>query len=369
MPIYWSFLFLSYFLLLFKYNKTKVRYVKNNNEIYFVPKSIVIFPVLYIALFVCLRDEVLDTYYYIGDFKNMPTTWEAIQNYTEYSGSQGFHKMMGFFKMYISDNYYLWLTFIAFISLCPLFYFYKRHSCNFAFTFFLFVSSTTFTWLLNGARQFIAVCILVGLIDLFLSGSKKLKILYILIGLTLTTIHSSVWFVLPMIYVCSCGKVLNKRMLLVVVATVVGTMLMGDIMNMASEVMNKDYDISESTGSSVIRLLVSSVPLFLVLFKLSNIKSEASPFMSFVINMSLVGVCFYFASTFSSGILVGRMPIYFTIYNFILIPWLLKKYYKNTIFTIFCILGYTFFFYYQMCIAWSHLDYKSIALGIQFFRY
>lgn len=369
MPIYWSFLILAYFLLIFAYNKTKIVGIVNQEGTYYVPKTVVLLPVLYVALFACLRDEVLDTYFYIGDFKNMPTTWDAVSLYNADTGSWGFHTFMAFFKIYISENYYLWLTLIAGISLYSLFRFYRKYSCNYALTFFLFIASTAFTWLFNGARQFIVVCVLIGFIDWFLFGTKKQKSVYVALALFMTTIHSSAWFVLPMIFICSHGKVLNKRLLIVIVGANIGTMLMGDIMDMASEVMNKEYDLSESTGSSIMRLIISAVPLTLVLFKLKDIRKDATPLIEFSINMSVVGVCFFFAATFSSGILVGRMPIYFTMYNYILLPWLLKKYYNNGFIIATCVLCYTFFFYYQMCVAWQHLDYKSIILGFQYFRY
>lgn len=368
MPIYWSFLVLSYVLLFFAYKKTKFTGFVNGEEVYKTPNMLVLLPVAYIALFVCLRDEVLDTYFYIGDFKNMPTNWLAINQYNEASGSNGFHTIMALFKMYVSENYYLWLSFMAVVSLYTLIRFYRKHSCNFAFTFFLFVSSTTFTWLINGARQFLAACVLVGFVDWLIYGTKKQKILYFIVAVWLTSIHSSVWFVIPLIYICSRGKLLDKWMVLVTIGAILGTLLMGDILEAASGVMNKDYDMSEENGSSVIRLFIAAVPLTLVLLKLRKIRNDATPIITYSINMSLVGVCFYFASTFSSGILVGRMPIYFTIYNYILLPWLLKRYYNKIFIVVTCILCYTFYFYFQMCFAWHHLDYTSIILGLQYLR-
>lgn len=367
MPIYWSFLILSYLLLVIAYKKTTViGYATNREEVYHVPGLLKWIPVLYVALFVCLRDEVLDTYFYIGDFKNMPTNWHAIAFYNQTSGSKGFHFIMALFKMYISENYYLWLTLIGGVSLYSLFRFYCRFSSNYALTFFLFISSTTFSWLLNGARQFVVACVLIGFVDWLIYGNRKQKLLYIAIAIFMTTIHSSAWFVLPLIYICSRGKMLDKWMFLVTIGAIIGTLLMGNILGTVSEVMNKDYDISESSGSSVMRLLISAVPLLLVLLKLKKIRKEATPIISFSINMSLVGICFYFASTFSSGILVGRMPIYFTLYNYILLPWLLKKHYNNIFLILVCIFCYTFYFYFQMCIAWHNLEYKSIFLDLRY---
>ena len=88
MPVYWSFLILAYVLLFIAYNKTQVVGNINQEESYYVPKALTFIPVFYVAFFVCLRDEVLDTYFYIGDFRNMPTNWEAVRIYTVDSGSK-----------------------------------------------------------------------------------------------------------------------------------------------------------------------------------------------------------------------------------------------------------------------------------------
>ena len=37
--------------------------------------------------------------------------------------------------------------------------------------------------------------------------------------------------------------------------------------------------------------------------------------------MSIVSVGFYIVSMFTSGIFIGRLPIYFSLYSYILLPW------------------------------------------------
>ena len=318
MPIYWSFLILSYLLLVIAYKKTTVIGYVNGEEVYYVPNLLKWIPILYVALFVCLRDEVLDTYFYIGDFNNMPTNWSAITFYNQTSGSKGFHFIMALFKMYISENYYLWLTLIGGVSLYSLFRFYCKFSSNYAFTFFLFISSTAFSWLFNGARQFVVACVLIGFVDWFLYGNRKQKLLYIAVAIFMTTIHSSAWFVLPLIYICSRGKMLDKWMVLVTIGAIIGTLLMGDILEAASEVMNKDYDMSESTGSSVMRLFISAVPLLLVLLKLKRIRKEATPLISFSMNMSLIGIVFILLQLFLVAFLldVCRFTLHYIIISY-----------------------------------------------------
>lgn len=159
-------------------------------------------------------------------------------------------------------------------------------------------------------------------------------------------------------------------MILIAFATIIATNVSGDVLEVAYDVMDKDYtdSMERSAGSNIMRLLISAVPLGLVLYKFKQVKAQATPAITFFINMSLVGVCFFFVATFTNGLLVGRMPIFFTLYNYILLPWLLKKFYRDGIFKCACILFYSIFFYYQMCITWHHLAYGSDLLDIHFFN-
>lgn len=363
MAVYWSFFILGILLLVTSQNRT-VSYVSNGITSYHTPKALVWCSVFFIAFFVSLRDVVLDTYAYIVAFDDMPLDYEQMVTTATSGTGKGFQLLSGLFKIFISTNHYVWLGFVGCVSLYFLFRFYKCQSCNFALTFFLFIASTNFSWLLNGARQFLAACIMIGLSTWYVYGHKKQKMMYILLMVLMIYIHSSAIFVIPLTILSARSKVLGKWMFVIALATFLAMTYMGDVLAAASDIMEKKYDFSESKGSSVPRLLVASVPLVLVLFRLKRIKKEATPMMAFAINMSFCGVCFYYAATFSSGILIGRMPIYFTLYNLVLIPWLLKKYYANSIFLWGCVVFYSLFFYFQMCIAWHHLEYTSYILDL-----
>ena len=367
MPVYWSMFIFAVVLILFSRYATKGVIQPNGDIQYSTSRILVVLTAGYIAVFASLRDAVLDTYAYIDTFENMSTEPEMMIRQAVSSSGRGFNLILGLFKIYISENHYLWLGFVACVSLYCLFRFYRKYSCDYAFTFFLFIASTNFTWLLNGARQFLAVCVLIGFVDWWVSGDRKHKLLYALLAIGMTAIHSSVWFVLPMVYMSARGKLLDKWMFIVLVGTVFVTMNTGNVVEFASDVMNKDYTVSmsESRGASYQRFLISLVPLCMVLPKLKKVREAATPIINFSINMSFIGACFFFVAMFSSGILAGRMPIYFTLYNYILIPWLLKKFYPNPILSFACVLFYSIFFYYQMCVAWHNLTYVSDILGIK----
>lgn len=367
MPVYWSIYIISLLAYLLPSYQNRYYQLYDGTNVRQPAAWCMYLPILTLLFFVGLRDEVLDTHAYIGSFCETPTDIAGITTYALQSPTgRLFYFVQGLFKAFISENYYAWLSFLGGVSLFCLFKQYKKHSPDYLFTFFLFISSTSFTWLINGSRQFVVACILFALSDWIVSKDRKYTIWYLCLILILYYAHSSCLFLLPLVYICSRGGMLNKRMFLLVVATMIATYFSDSIMGGASELMGKEYDINEGRGSSVPRLFVSLVPVALTIFKWSEVKAKATPFMQFAINMSLVGACFFYASTFTNGILIGRMPIYFTLYNYILLPWLIKNFYSQGIVQIVCVVFYTIFFYFQMIIAWHGLTYVSEILNIYY---
>lgn len=367
MPIYWIIYTTALMALVFQTYQSGSYAIVDGIKLRYPSKWRIYFPILLLLFFVGLRDEVLDTYAYIKSFFEIPSNFDDAVTYAFESGTGLlFYLVQGVFKTFISENHYVWLTFVAGLSLLCLFKQFRKYSPDYTFSYFLLVSSTTFTWLINGMRQFVVACILFGLSDLIVRKEKKSKYIYIFLIVLLYYAHSSCLFLLPLVYLCARGKLLDKWMFIIVVTTVIATLYSDSIMGAAADIMNKEYLIVESKGSNITRLFVSLVPLVLVLPKWKHVKVKASPFMVFSINMSLVGACFFFAATFTSGILVGRMPIYFTLYNYILLPWLIKNFYNQGVVKIACVVFYTFFFYYQMCVAWHELPYVSDILEIYY---
>ena len=82
-----------------------------------------------------------------------------------------------------------------------------------------------------------------------------------------------------------------------------------------------DWTLWEMMESNVFRVLVYSVPTILSLIGLKYIHYENDPVINFCANMSIVSTGLYIISMFTSGIFIGRLPIYASLYNYILLPW------------------------------------------------
>lgn len=370
MPVYWSMLFFVIIIGVFCYITPLVKVEVNHQKTFRVKLYYVIILAGYIILFIGFRDKVLDSGAYIKSFNELPLNFEDFFVYlSTLKSGKGFYLLAGIFKIFISENHYIWLFFLAIISCFFLFKTLYKYSIDFPLTMYLFISTTTFTWLLNGTRQFLVVCILFGFIEWII---EKKRIKYILLVLILTTIHSSAIFMAFIIFFVNSEQLFNKKMLFFIFVTIIGTIYSESIFNFLGEISESmDYSdtIGENNGANILRFIITIISPVIVGLNYKNITRKAPNFIILAVNMSLIGSCFSFAATFTNGILVGRMPIYFTVYNLYLLPWLIKNSFTRDSSKIvwgLCVICYFVYFYYQMCIVWNGLMYVSEALGLEF---
>ena len=327
-----------------------------------------------IVFFAGARSYVADTTAYIKMFNDYPLFQNAHDVIFDSSAREpGFRLFSILIKTYISDNYTVWLSIIAVISgICVMVPLYK-YSCNFGVSAFLFMASCQFTWMFNGMRQFLVAAIIFSCTGLIL---KNKTLLYIIIVCILSTIHKSAFILIPMYFVAQ-GEPWNKRTLLFIGCIVLAMLFTSKFTNLLTDVVEQtDYATSveefrnTDDGTSIIRILVESIPIILAFIYRNRIKGKLTPIVKLSINMSLIASGLYVISKIaSSGILLGRLPIYFSVYNLILLPLLLRNIFdkkeKDLVYYI-MIICYFFFFYYQMEIAWGGLEYASKILNVKY---
>ena len=327
-----------------------------------------------IIFFAGMRTTVGDTTAYIKMFKDYPLFQNAHDIIFDSSAREpGFRLLSILIKTFISDNYNVWLSIIAIISgICVMFPLYK-YSCNFGVSAFLFMASCQFSWMFNGMRQFLVAAIVFSCTGLIL---KNKTLLYIIIVCILSTIHKSALILIPMYFIAK-GEPWNKRTMLFIGCIVLAMLFTSKFTNLLTDVVEQtDYATSveefrnTDDGTSIIRILVESIPIILAFIYRNRIKGKLTPIVKLSINMSLIASGLYVISKIaSSGILLGRLPIYFSMYNLILLPWLLRNIFdkkeKDLVYYI-MIICYFFFFYYQMEIAWGGLEYASKILNVKY---
>ena len=350
------------------------RQVCVGNEVYenrvnlfmaFVTFSVIIF-------FAGLRSGVEDTWTYIDMFKEYPLWPDAYKFITDPSAREpGFRIFTVLIKTYISQDYQPWLFIIASISgICIMYPLYK-YSCNYGMSVFLFMVSCQFTWLLNGMRQFLVAAILFACTPLILN---KKPIPYIIIVLILSTFHKSALIMIPAYFIVD-SEPWSKRTMLFIACIILAMVFTSQFTGLLDTVVeNTDYASSMAEfkdtddGTKPIRILVESIPIIIAFLYKDRIKEKLTPIIKISINMSLIAIGVYIISKIArSGIMLGRLPIYFSLYNLILLPWLINNTFEKNerrIINFFMIICYLGFFYYQMQITWNSFGYVSSILKI-----
>lgn len=325
------------------------------------------------------RSSYGDTYLYIKTFDNVSNDLADIKPIIESkSDSKGFYILQILFKCFISDNYTVWFAFLAIFSAGAIIKVYYEHSINFTMSAFLFVTSGAFTWFMNGTRQFLAVCLILYGFNYLV---KRKTVRFILIVLIATTIHASAILWIP-IYFIVILKPWSKGIWLCVFATVLviffldqftsilDDSLQGTMYEGVGSMMN-GYVMEDGTvddGVNPIRLFISAVPAAIAFWRKKQVAEYEDRVINICINLSVVGTCIYLLGIFTSGIMVGRLPIYFTLTNYILLPWLIDKTLDNnskSFIKIMCYLLYFLYFYYSYDMSGVG-DYKSDKLGLYY---
>ena len=370
MPVYWSMLIATFVLGFLSFTVPKKQVVSKFGTEYKTPFILAFLFFAYIVFFCSFRDVVLDTSAYISSFEAAPSKWSEFSEYVKnLEAGEGFYITQAIFKIIIFDNHYAWFAFLATITCACLLRTFYRYSIDFPLTAYLFISGAVFVWLVNGTRQFLAAAILFAFSDLLLEG-KKFK--YIIVALLVSLIHVSAIFVIPVCLFAGAKKIWGKQMILFIIITIIGTIYSESVFEFVSSAMEKNYtdSLEVGTGSNFLRLVIALVPVIIIILERKVVDEESDGRVILAANMSLVSACFYFASTFTNGILVGRMPIYFSLYNLYLLPWLLKRCFKGTKFrfmTLLCVAFYLIYFYYQLEVTWHGLTYISEFLNLYYF--
>lgn len=326
-----------------------------------------------VIVFAALRSEVADTAAYIKMFEEYPVGFSGIDTLLADSDSPGFVLFSVFIKTYISTDYTVWFSIIALISgVCMMIGFYQ-YSSNFALSAFLFIASCNFTWMFNGIRQYLVVSILFACTSLIL---KKKWIQYFVLVLILSTIHQSAIVMIPIYFIVN-GEPWNKRTILVILGVFVCIVFADKVLNVFDSVMQETnyavgYNEFKKTddGVNVFTILIALVPVGLAFLFRKDLEQKYTPIMKLSTNMSIMAVCVYIVSRLTnSGILVGRMAIYFTTYNLILLPWLVDNIFKDNerrLIKYIMIVCYLYLFYYQMEKTWGGLEYISKILNLRY---
>lgn len=329
-----------------------------------IPWRYAIISMGYIVFWAALRSGFVDTSAYIRWFLDKPeTVSEAFKVFASDTKDKGFDFIQIIFKSFVSHDFHFWLAFVAIATAVPIVIVYRNRSCDYLYSIYLFITSTTVIWMFNGIRQFLAAAILFGF-GYLIEDRKLIKFLIVLI--ICVSIHGTAIILLPM-YFFVIGEPFNKRMIIFILAVLACTISIAPLLNSMETVLADTAYIqninqfAEDDGVHPLRVLFSCIPVFLAFLRRKQIIALNNRYVNMCVNMSTVGAGLYFVGMLTSGIMVGRLPIYFSLYSYVLLPYLFNyvyKDYKKLLYIIISIVYLTF--YYLMC---NQIYYISDILG------
>ncbi len=304
----------------------------------------------------------VDTAAYYSGFLAYPTnlsgTVEYIRGFTK---DVGFYVCSAFFKLLIPNvrAYFIAIAMLQGILLMRL---YRKYSSDYIISLFLFVASTDiFSYMFNGIRQFVAVTIIIAGTEYFI---EKRYVKAILIILVASLFHQSALLFIPFVFIAQ-GKAWNKKTVLFLLLVIIAVIFVGNFTDFLDSSLQgtqyatvvSDYTGTDDDGTNPIRVLVYSVPAIIAFLNRERIREGADTLINFCVNMSIVTAAFYLLSMVTSGIYLGRLPIYFSLYNYILLPWEIHYIFDDNsskIVTGTMVAAYLLFYIYQL-VAWGYL--------------
>lgn len=374
MLVYWSIFFYTTVVSLLCVTINKRRnynpVVKDENT---AVRSVGLFGALLalflLVFFASIKTYVADTTAYIDSFVKDERLLSDIPNVL-FSDTRGplFQVSQILFKNCISDNYNCWISAIAIFQGFAIAKFLSTYSTHFNFSCYLFIANCSFFWMFNGLRQFTAVCIIL-LAGKYLFNKKTIPFLVCVFIAYLFHATAILW--VPFYFIVQ-GKPFNKKVIISIIVAVLCVIFVNEFTDILSDALEETSysgateQFSEDDGVNPVTTLLYSIPAIIAFWRRRLIVSKEHPrYIDILINMSCVAVAISLVGNFTSGILFGRLPIYFSVGNLVLLPWLINNCFwdkDKPLIKACCYAGYFCYFIYYMYFTFGGMEYHSIYL-------
>lgn len=350
----------AFTVLLMKSREIMYLETVNSERVWRMKKWAAVLVFLPVVIMATTRGWFGDTFSYYRTFRNGPNTYAELLDYlTTLKKDVGFYGATALLRCIVGDHYKIYFFILALIQSSLLIRTYRKFSTNYALSFFLFITSADYiSWMFNGVRQFTAVTIVFAAFEWILNKKYIRATIVIVIA---STFHGTALLMLPFMFICQ-GKAWNKKSVLFILAVLLSVTFLDTFTNILDGVLygtqyeNVVYDFTvgefkNDDGTNPLRVLVYCIPALLSFWGRKKIWESNNSVINLCANMSVITAGFYLISMETSGILLGRLPIYFSLYSYILLPWeiehLFAKRNKQILYAA-LICCYLLYYFYQM---------------------
>ncbi|WP_078432586.1 EpsG family protein [Metabacillus halosaccharovorans] len=322
------------------------------------PNKFMIFIVLTCLVLVSgLRNTIGDTYFYMHAYETIDFTWK----YTLENKDPGFSVLQMYLKNISNDPQILLFITALVTNLLIVITLYK-YTKMVEIGFYVFITSGLFTVSMNGVRQFLAASFIFWATKYLLTGQFKQ---YFFIVLFASTFHGSALILLPIYFIVRREAWTRVTFILLTFAilVVLGFEQFSKILfTVLEDSQYGDYSNFEEGGANILRVFVDAVPIVIAYFGRDKLR-ELWLKSDIIVNMSLIGLLFSIIAT--QNWIFARFNIYFSLYNLILISWIIYLFKDNSRrFVYFGLLVcYLLYFYYEQVIS-LNMYYQSDYINL-----
>ncbi|WML45825.1 EpsG family protein [Neobacillus sp. PS3-40] len=318
------------------------------------PNKILIFGALVCLVIVSgLRGSTIgDTGAYRHAYLINNFTWDYVKSQKDI----GFGILQMILKKYTNDPQIMIFISAVITNALIIFVFYK-YSRMIELSIFVYITSGFFITSMNGIRQCLAAGIVFAATKFLIEGGWKR---YFLIVLLASTIHETVLILIP-IYFIVRRKAWTRATFFLILLTIF--IVLG--FNQFTQVLfaalkdtqyGRYKDFSEG-GANVIRVAVEGVPLLIAFLGREKLR-KIMPNSDYIVNMAMLSLVFMIVST--QNWIFARFAIYFSLYQIILISWIVKLFNeKNQRLIYFMILICYLIYHYYDSVITLNIQYKS----------
>lgn len=244
------------------------------------------------------------------------------------------------------------------VNLFNMIVFYK-YSSYLELQIYIYIAAGYLTVTMNGMRQCLAAAILFIFNSLIIKGKFKL---YLVIVLMVSTIHASALIMIPVYFIVR-QDTWSKKVVVMIILSCIGVVfyniLSPILFKLLENTQYAGYSQFNEGGSSIMRVIVNMVPVILAYIKRYELK-EMWPESNIFVNMALINVIFVAFGMFNW--IFNRFTLYMQLYNFILIPYVIRHCFKGKEKRLlyFGVLICYFVFFYREQVIGMNMSYPSV---------
>lgn len=234
--------------------------------------------------------------------------------------------------------------------------------------FYLYIASGYYTVTMNGLRQCLAAALLFICIRFLIQGKFKV---YCLLVLIISAIHASALVMIPVYFIVR-KEAWSRSVVIFIGLAVIGVVFYSILEPILFELLKgtqyEGYSSFKEGGSSFIRTVVNAVPVILAYLKRDELKKKW-PESNIFVNIALINLIFVAFGMFNW--IFNRFTLYFQLYNFILIPYLIKNCFvgKEKRLLYFGLIVCYFIFFYREQVVGMGIKYSSDYINANNFFY